>query len=176
MLHRFYTLNIPDSLSVRAYSERLHRTIITDDHGYACILFFFSFFLSFLLPMFFESPLTFEDILSPHDPSLTHPEALQIDGVISSSPSSEVRLRERPVASDAARFFWEMQDYQADYLFFWNYLFPGDRGHVFPILLSDEHPCELSGMAPAPFSSLSFSLCLYFPLTSHLLSPSMPRI
>ena len=137
---------------------------------------FLLFFFSLLSVLIFLITFDFRDILSPHDPSLTHPEALQIDGVISSSSSSEVRLRERPVASDAARFFWEMQDYQADYLFFWNYLFPGDRGHVFPILLSDEHPCELSGMAPAPFSSLSFSLCLYFPLTSYLLSPSMPRI
>jgi hypothetical protein len=38
MLHRFYTLNGPASLSVCACSERIFRAVITDEHGYACIL------------------------------------------------------------------------------------------------------------------------------------------
>jgi len=117
MLHRFYTLNVPASLSICPDGERNFRVIITDEHGYT-------------------------SILSPHNPALQNPEEIQVDGVMNGS-QFEVRLRERPTAYDAARFFFEMKDYPADYLVFWKYWFSGDRGHVFPVFFSDTQPCEM---------------------------------
>jgi hypothetical protein len=115
MLHRFYTLGIPDSLSVFPENQgNTHRAIITDEHSYAYIL-------------------------SPHNPSLQKPEELQKGGM----DSLNVRLRDRPLPADAARILWEMRDYPTDYLFYWKYMFPGDRGHAFPLVVSDDQPIQL---------------------------------
>eukprot|EP00026_Physarum_polycephalum_P000349 Phypoly_transcript_00349.p1 GENE.Phypoly_transcript_00349~~Phypoly_transcript_00349.p1 ORF type:complete len:1620 (+),score=193.23 Phypoly_transcript_00349:225-5084(+) len=114
MLHRFYTLNVPACLSIYPDNDRSFRAVITDEHGYAYLL-------------------------SPHNPTICQPDEQHVHGV----QHSEIRLRERPSAVDAARFFWEMRDYPADYLFYWKYLFPGDRGQVFPVFFSDTEPYEL---------------------------------